>query len=208
VCEHADGTPCGAAVDASANGDASLPDGSVTPPLDGSAPDAEADVGTVVVATVAPCLVTGNVVYVNGDPDDPVHPGEATYTFPSGNDPGTSCGGYAGTRDAITMACPAAFGSGSSFFSFFFRTANGQPLTVGVYEGALGGPANDGKEPDMIVQAGGAYGGDCFDYPLGRFQIERLSIDSTGHPHDVVVSFEQQCSLHAGKLRGCLHFVQ
>ncbi len=176
ICERPDGSPCDALDDAGSRADASRADDASTPKADGSE---SPDTGPVVVASVAPCLADGNIVYVNGAPDDPVHPGESTYVFPS-DDLLKGCGGYASSPDQIGISCPAASGSGSSVFSFFFRNADGRALGVGVYEGALGSYANDGHEPDLSVQADGAYGHRCDSYPLGRRKGRRSALGARG----------------------------
>jgi hypothetical protein len=165
------------------------------------------DAGQVVVASVAPCLVGGSVVYLDGDPGDPVHPGTETFRFPSGSDPFSSCA--AGLRGGLLSAsCPAAFGSGSTAIATAFGSANGAALTVGVYENAIGPSANHGTQPFMNVQASGDAGGSCGYYPLGRFQIEQLELGGNGDPVRILISFEQQCTGAGGAtLRGCIRVV-
>jgi hypothetical protein len=164
-----------------------------------------ADAGPVVVGTTSPCLAPHeNIIYLHGDPDDPVHPGETTYTFPVTAE---ACGGGMGTPADLSMGCPASFGSDTPEIGFYFRTADGRPLKLGVYDHALSTDRLPGY-PFMRVQAQGAYGGACADYSIGRFQIEQLDLDSHGQPKEVLISFEQQCTLHLGVLRGCVRYTQ
>jgi hypothetical protein len=172
--------------------------------LDASSPPL-ADAGPVVVATTAPCIAAHeNIIYLDGDPDDPVHPGQATYTFPVTSE---GCGAYMSTPAELSMGCPASFGTDTAEIGFFFRTADGRPLELGVYEHALSTDRLPGY-PFLQVRAQGAYGGACGDYSIGRFQIEQLDLDSRGQAKEVLISFEQQCTLHLGVLRGCVRYTE
>jgi hypothetical protein len=175
---------------------------SVADASDGAAP---VDSGPVVVASTEPCLgAQGNVIYLDGDPDDPVHPGAATYTFPVSAE---ACGAYMSTPAELGMGCPSSFGSDTAEIGFFFRTADGRPLKLATYENALSTDRVPGY-PFLSVRAQGAYGGQCDDYSIGRFQIEQLDLDSRGQAKEVLISFEQHCTLHLGALRGCVHYVK
>ena len=202
ACDHtaSDGGP------PASQKDASLPDAG---PRDASSPSADAGVPgadvPVVIGSTAPCLAAPpNTIYVDGDPDDPVHPGQGTYSFPVSVE---GCGGYMSTPAELSLGCPAASGSDTNAFSFYFRSADGRPLKVGVYENALSTDNLSGY-PFMRVGAYGAYGGTCDYYAIGRFQIEQLDLDAHGQAAHVLITFEQHCSQHEGALRGCIRYTQ
>src|SRR5262249_10460342 len=161
--------------------------------------------GLVVVASVAPCLGgRGSVIYVNGEPDDPVHPGAATYTFPA-TEVATTCGGSEG-GGVLGFGCPEVIPPHSPALFGSFAAADRRPLTPGVYEGAVSYPANNDHEALITVGALDAYGAECESGALGRFQIESIERKADGYPRSFLVSFEQRCVLHTGWLRGCVRF--
>ena len=145
----------------------------------------------------APCLVGGNVLYVNGEPDDFVHPGEATYldaVWTNTSDP----------FRAIYFVDPSDQLE-SDWFVELTSMPTGEPLAIGVYEDAEkfdNGPV--GSQPGIDIGNFGGAGAPC-QTVTGRFEV--FDIEVTGDTITrFTATFEQRCEPATGVMRGCVHY--
>ncbi len=158
---------------------------------------------TPVIHTVAPagvgsaaaCLTGGNVVFLDGDSGDFIHPGMAKITQ------GTF---YANSESSyVGVSVQPSDQSLGSWWTLDFATTNLQrPIGVGVYDGAERHPFESSNTPGLDVDGDGR---GC-NTLSGRFEIQELSVDASGAMQRFTATFEQHCERWPATLRGCVHY--
>jgi hypothetical protein len=141
------------------------------------------------VGTAAPCLVGGNVLYFDGDPNY-VFSGVQTVTAGSWS-------GSLSTTTAHVGVTPADSSQGL-WWDVDLTAPDGNPLVVGVYENAQRWPFQAPTHPGLDVSGDGR---GC-NTVSGRFQVEELTATS------LTATFEHHCEGGSAALRGCVHWSQ
>lgn len=140
-----------------------------------------------------PCEIAGNVLYLDGDPSDWIHPG--TETIVDGMWVGT-----ASETDVVIQFTPPDIADG--FWRATFSTSKvGAPLAVGVYESAERNPFETDGHPGLDVSGDGR---GC-NMLTGRFEILEVQTNGT-ELVSLLATFEQHCEGVAAVLRGCVHY--
>ncbi|HSO34669.1 MAG TPA: hypothetical protein VLT33_19175 [Labilithrix sp.] len=156
-------------------------DASVTIPEDGSA-----------------CAGSGNVLVLNGDSGDYIHPGYARITVAQWQ-PAAS-----GPRDTVSFSIEPSGQQFGSWWNVELSTARlSVPLAVGTYQGAERAPFASFMKPGLDVSGDGR---GC-NTLSGKFSIHEISWDGDILVH-VLASFEQHCEQGQAALRGCVKFDQ
>ena len=147
-------------------------------------------------SAVAPCLVGGNVMHVEGDPGDPVFSGSATVRDPDGYWTVTMP-----IRESLRVDVQVV--PADTFTVAMQTTFMNDTLHVGVYDNAQG-PASRDPRPSLLISASGHV---C-NVIAGRFEITEMKFAAgdRGDLVQVTASFEQHCLASNTTLRGCLHF--
>jgi hypothetical protein len=156
------------------------------------------------VGSTAACLTGGNVLFVDGDVGDSVHPGIDTITL--GVFTGTEVGGSAPTRVTIDVA-PNDAGQGTLWTATFSTEALGTSLVAQVYDDAQRVDYTSPSHPGMEVIEAAA----TCNALSGRFEVHELTITSGTTVTAFTATFEQACEPSGSNppvLRGCVHFAQ
>ena len=150
--------------------------------------------------SAAPCLTGGGIIYLDGDPDDYVHPGfETIHTQPSQWVSFTPFYEYGDTFD---QSWNQGLGMAVFWDIAFSSHELGLPLTVGRYDNAERYPVEDPGHPGLQI-FGDTNG--C-NTVTGWFEIEEISIPDGGSARSLTATFEQHCEGAAPALRGCVHY--
>lgn len=197
-------------------------DGSV-PPLDGSRPkeastppddvispppaDAPADVVPPPPQTdagdVVPCLVDHDILYLDGDSTDYIHPGTATITNATWT-PSTSPSGSAQPYTVSIHLVPTDQSQGLWWDADFSSQQLNQPLAVQSYPDAQRLPFATSGHPGLEVTGDGR---GC-NTITGSFVVYQIDVDASGTLHAFTASFVQHCESGTAALRGCVHVQQ
>ena len=146
------------------------------------------------VGSDAPCLVGGDVLFLNGDPGDYIHPGMETFSNGSWSFTG-------GARTTTVGATPPNGTVGSGYQVTFSTAGLDADLAPQVYVGATRAPfASTG--PGLEISGDGR---GC-NTLTGSFQIEAMSVDDGGALTAITATFEQHCEGASAALRGCVHY--
>lgn len=152
------------------------------------------------VGSPALCLTGGNVVYLDGDAGDYVHPGTATITV------GSFTEQHRPTdvpTDVSIQVVPSDPSQGTDWSLDFGSTQLGVPLTPQVYDDAERDSFASPGHPGIDI---GGDGRGC-NTDTGRFQVEDLKVTG-GKVTAFTATFEQHCEGASATLRGCVHFQQ
>lgn len=144
----------------------------------------------------AQCLTGGNVIYLDGDPGDYIHPGSETIQVSSWSTDSFN-------SPPVTFAY-AWDGVGASWWTFYFSTEElGGSLVPGVYPNTERFPFETAGHPGMDISGSGR---GC-NTSTGTFQILSSAFGPTdGNFTEFTATFEQHCEGAATALRGCIHF--
>jgi len=181
-------------------------DGSAGPADATTSPDAVADGGgsdadagpDVVVGSVAECMVGGNVLYMNGDVNEFIHPGPVTIRVAAWT-PSMSPGSLP-TKVSFYVV-PSDAGQGTSWSVDFGTDKIPAPMAVGVYEDAERAPFAPAGKPGLSISGDGR---GC-NVLSGRFQVVEFN-RSGSNLTSFTATFEQHCEKGIPALRGCVHF--
>ena len=153
------------------------------------------------VASVAPCLVGGNILYLNGDADDWIHPWEDTIT-----DADFSAYVYNPVwqykpLDTVDIRVdPVDDQQGLNWFLRFSTQALFRLIEVGVYDDVQNYPSEEAGHPGLDI-FGDARA--CSDV-CGKFQVHEIEAEGRV-VKKFTASFEQYCECRTNKLQGCVH---
>jgi hypothetical protein len=147
------------------------------------------------VGDPAPCLIGGNVLFLDGDGF--VFTGTQTVTeagWESVGDPSRQ------SRVAVVVT-PSDPDQGEKYTLQFSTHATGKLITEGVYEDASW--ALDGKKyPGIDVSSAGH---NCVNAISGRFEVHEVEWGSYT-PSRLTVTFTQYCNHETVPLTGCIHY--
>jgi hypothetical protein len=154
------------------------------------------------VASAGECIGQPNVVYLDGDPGDRVHPGIETL-------PSASSNAYAreeGTGGLnVVIFNHASVGRDPQYWQAHFETVSiGIPFQSQVYEHATGVGELTAERPRFSISnrtSGCAYGS-------GSFEVHTLKLSASNEIQEALVSFEQRCNGSTATLRGCMHYTR
>jgi hypothetical protein len=158
--------------------------------LDAGIPDmADAPTGSA-----AFCLTGGNILHLDGDPGDYVHPGTETL---STGDWSASVDPY-GNPDTVHVNLVDF----PTFWNTAFSSeATGAPLAVQLYDDAERWPFESDGHPGLEVFGDGR---GC-NTLSGRFEILDLVVDGASLL-SFTATFEQHCETGSAALEGCVHY--
>jgi hypothetical protein len=174
------------------------PDAPSDVPVDVSPPPPPIDAGDV-----APCLVNEDVLYLDGDPSDYIHPGVATITSAAWT-PSSSPTGSTQPDTVSVHLVPTNSMQGLWWDADFSSKQLGQPLELRAYPGAQRLPFAMLGHPGLEVTGDGR---GC-NTITGSFIVYELQTDSSGTLHAFTASFIQYCEGGTAALRGCVHVQQ
>jgi hypothetical protein len=149
------------------------------------------------VGSPAPCLVSGNVVFFNGDPGDYIFNSMTTITQGTWSS-------NASPSDVTVHVTPMSSSQGLWWDLEFSTTHLSQPLAVGVYRMAERAPFASPGHPGIDL---GGDGRGC-NTITGAFQVHSLRWADDAGLSDFLATFEQHCEGGPAALRGCVHFAQ
>jgi predicted RNA binding protein YcfA (HicA-like mRNA interferase family) len=144
------------------------------------------------VGSPAPCLIGGNVLFLDGM-NDFIFSGTETITHASWN-------ASASPSHVSISLDPSDPSQGLFWFLDLDSSQLGQPLTETTYEDAQRWPFEGIGHPGLSLDGDGR---GC-NTLTGRFQIEELSVIN-GALKRVTATFEQHCEGGPGVVRGCVH---
>lgn len=186
------------AVDSSTTSPSDTPDAGAQS-SDQDAPDADA-AKPEGPASVAPCMTGGNVLYVDGDPTDPVHPGQETIAGAATTFVNAAPTSHAFTTRLWTEFVPAA--PNLKHWELIFSTDKlSTPISTGVYASAQRHTTGGAGHPGLFISN---YDLGCSGALTGSFEIVELTMNGPDVT-SFTASFEQQCAGMTGALRGCVH---
>jgi hypothetical protein len=166
---------------------------------DTTAPEAASDAMTD-AGYLGPCLVANNVLFLDGDPGDYIHPGIATITMAA----------WTPTASPSTMAdtvsvhlVPTDPSQGLWWDADFSSHHLGQPLMVQTYLNAQRLPFAQPGSPGLEVTGDGR---GC-NTLTGSFTVYDVQT-ANGQVISFTASFEQHCEGGSAALRGCVHVHQ
>lgn len=148
------------------------------------------------VGSLAACEGEGNVVFMDGEEGDWIHPWIDTITA------GTWSGSVApevGPEYVRIGVDPDDDGQGSWWDLQFSTKELGRPIQAQVYQGAQRYPFEDEGHPGLSVSGDGR---GC-NRLCGRFEIHELEVDGPTLQR-FAATFEQNCECGTSTLRGCV----
>lgn len=168
-------------------------------------PDQDADAAkTEVPAAATRCMTGGDVLYVDGDPTDPVHPGQETFagatTTLVSAAPTTSS---FSTRVWVEFVPTTPQGTGKPWELIFSTDNLSSPIGPGVYASAQRHISGAAGHPGLLITD---YATSCSGALTGSFDIIELKMNGTDVT-SFTATFEQRCAGTSGALRGCVHVV-
>lgn len=146
--------------------------------------------------SAAPCLVGGNVLYLNGEPGDLVHPGVETLQQ----------GQWSAEASSTHVGISYNGLSPGVFWTLDFSSEQlpgSPPLTAQIYPNATRWPFEAPGEPGESINGNGV---GCNTY-TGQFQIKEITFEA-GTLKTFTASFQESCDNLGPLLRGCVHFEQ
>jgi hypothetical protein len=149
---------------------------------------------------VAPCLTGGNVLYLDGDPGDYIHPGVVTITAATWS---PSLSPATAPSTVSIHLVPTSSSQGQWWDADFSSAKLGQPLMLQTYTGAQRLPFAAAGAPGLEVTGDGR---GC-NTIVGTFTIRDLQV-SSGSLTSFTASFVQHCEGGSTALRGCVHVGQ
>jgi hypothetical protein len=137
----------------------------------------------------SPCLGGGNVLFLNGEAGDFIHPGMETI----------NTGTFTVNRSTFDVSVSV---DTAGFWSLHFSTDEiNVPLDTQVYQNTERWPFEDPGHPGLDVSGDGS---GC-NISTGAFQVEDLQVTPGGSLTSFTATFEQHCEAAAPALRGCIH---
>jgi hypothetical protein len=148
------------------------------------------------------CRALPNVIHLDGQPGDLIHPGVQTITrgnfYPD-------VWSVPDTRSVTLFFQTNKPAQVVENWHLHFSTAPiSQPLAVRVYDQVTEGSAADAFRPTMSVSGPN---GSCSKIS-GEFQVHKISFDTNNRLSEALVSFEQRCNGSQVALRGCVHYTR
>lgn len=157
--------------------------------------------------SVHPCLIGGKVLYLNGEADDYVHPGDETIVEDARWSWQTETG-HDSVIDSIDVLKIDIIDTTyvlSPWELAFATRGLDAPIELGLYENARRYPFEGEGYPGLDVA--GEYRG-C-NRISGWFEVHELELDFSTEPASLLrftASFEQHCEELPPALYGCVHF--
>ena len=149
------------------------------------------------VGSPAPCQIGGNVLFLDGDSGDYIHPGTDTIQVGSWS-AGVTNGNY------LTISVnPSDVAQGAWWYGDFSSAALSQPLSVQVYDDAERAAFAAPGHPGIDIFGDGR---GC-NTISGRFQVFDIQL-SGNTVKKFTATFEQACEAGTALLRGCVHYEQ
>jgi hypothetical protein len=148
------------------------------------------------VGSDAPCLVGGDVLFLDGDPGDYIFAGMETITQ------GTWT--WDGSQSEVHIAVTPSDTSQGFWWNLYFDSSllNNPTLVDQVYQNAQGWPYETPGHPGLGVSG---YGVGCYA-AAGQFQIEDIRWSNSGLLTSFTATFEHHCDGSTAALRGCVHY--
>jgi hypothetical protein len=150
----------------------------------------------------AQCAGTAGVVmFLDGDPDDPVHPGQEVI------EDGDIRPTFFGLAEAVE-GVQIARSTSPQYFLTVRTAANGEPLRTGTYLNAQHFSVATFGNGQPVLEVASERDSQTLPCPndsgTGRFTVHELTVDAPNRTITrFAVSFEQTCEGVTGTLRGC-----
>jgi hypothetical protein len=152
------------------------------------------------VGSPAVCQARANIVHLDGDQGDPVHPGTETFTVGTFDSVRTFSDSGRGI-DIVRFEYEPQKSISEHWYFDFFTAGIREAMGVRVYDGAS---SRDGLPWFSVLGPNSTL---CID-PSGSYQVHTIAFDARAELKEMLVTFERKCSNTTSMLRGCIHFAR